>query len=863
MDKNFAKLKEDILYLLWETTDFDSVIYKALAMIGEQFAADHVFLAEFSTDTGSIENLYLWRPEGMKEQPSAIGTSACRQCMNMTREDITGKDIIYWCKDKARECAADRLKECGVSSVLFSPLIKQGTLCAYFGVADSALHREDWEQDQDARTALITLSKILGTFLLKMQYAEQSRQTQEHLKASLQASEQRAETAYELLDGISAGVIIVNLYPDGRAFPQYGNLGMYRILRIPRTAENAVVPDRSVAALEGEYFDDFFANIPEPDYTRVRKEYKDGYFKEHFTVKKYRLLRGDGTYVWVNADLSLRETKPEYRTYYATYADMSEEHSLQAGLEEMLEKEKEITDKLEKANQAKSDFLSRMSHDIRTPMNAIMGMTTIACSHVDKPDRVLDCLEKISASSKLLLSIINEVLDMSKVESGRLVLAEEEVDLAELVQGVVTMIQPLIAEKHLKFEARVNGIAHEKVISDMQRLQQVLVNLLSNAVKYTPSGGEVLLEIFESQSELPGQACYQFVVADTGIGMTDEFLPRIFEPFERAEDERITPVQGTGLGLSICKTVAELMGGSVQVETKWGEGSRFTATLYLRIQQEAIDDGALAGLPVLVVDDDEIVCCNTCKRLTDLGMAAEWVLDGHSAVEKAIQAHMEGNDYFAVIVDLKMPGIDGIQTTRLMREKIGSDLPVIMISAYDLSEQMDRAQQVGANGFITKPLFRSRLVYKLKQFLREEKYGSPLLKNQLVQSYFGKRLLLVEDNELNREIAVELLSTTGVKVDTAENGKAAVEIVASSPIGYYQLIFMDIQMPIMDGWTSAKAIRALEREDTKTLPIVAMTANAFADDRQRTRDAGMNEHLAKPIDLEQLHQVLHRFLSSQ
>ena len=689
---------------------------------------------------------------------------------------------------------------------------------------------------------------------------EQGEQIQQRLETSLRASEQRADTAYRLLDSISAGVIIVNLYPDGSARPLYGNLGMYHILRIPRTAEDAVVPDRSAAELEGSYFDDFFANIPEPDNARVRGEYRAGYLMEHFTVKKYRLLRGDGTYAWVSADLSLRESRPEFRTYYATYTDITDEQNLQAGLLEMLEKEKQTAAELEKASQAKSDFLSRMSHDIRTPMNAIMGMTAIASSHIGNPSRVLDCLEKISVSSKLLLSIINEVLDMSKVESGHLVLAEEEVNLGELVQGVVTMVQPQISEKSLSFTAHVFDVSHEDVIGDLQRLQQVLVNLLSNAVKYTPEGGGIYLDIYEKPSDQAGYACYQFVVADTGIGMTPEFLDRVFTPFERANDERIAAVQGTGLGLSICKTIAEMMGGNIQVETEWGRGSRFTATLYLRFSQAPADDSELAGLPVLIVDDDEVVCRNTCKRLSDLGMEAEWLTDGRAAVDKVAQAHLSGKGYFAVIVDLKMPGMDGMQVTRLMRETVGEDLPIIMISAYDLTEQMDRAQEAGANGFIVKPLFRSRITYKLKQFLHKEPYRSPALPDYRKQLFSNARILVVEDNVLNREIIVELLTAAGAEVDTAENGKAAVDQVASSPTGCYQLVLMDIMMPVMDGCAAASAIRALEREDAKTLPIVAMTANAFADDRQKAKDAGMNEHLAKPIDIDRLHQVLQKFL---
>lgn len=550
---------------------------------------------------------------------------------------------------------------------------------------------------------------------------------------------------------------------------------------------------------------------------------------------------------------------PVYLTVFIDITDVTELRELQSKLEERTELLNAALEEAKQANAAKSNFLSRMSHDIRTPMNAILGMTAIATSHVNDPERIMDCLGKITVSSKLLLSLINEVLDMSKIESGRIVLAEEEINLAELVQGVVTMVQPLINEKKLSFKTYVNTIAHETVVSDMQRLQQLLLNLLSNAVKYTPEGGSVLLEINEKSSGKEGMAQYEFVVSDTGIGMKPAFLDRVFDPFERADDAKIQSVQGTGLGLSICKSVAELMGGAIQVESVYGKGSKFTVTVCLRIQEERIDESALSGLTVLVADDDEIVCRNTCERLEELGMIAEWVTNGRAALAKVEQAHALGKDYFTVILDYRMPGLDGIETTRLIRQKAGAAPPVLLLSAYDLSEQMDTAKQAGADGFITKPLFRSRLVYMLTQFLNgsaAQQPEPPLLSG----SYGGKRILLVEDNELNREIAVELLSNTGAAVDTAENGRTALDLVKRSPAGTYDLIFMDMQMPVMDGCTATVQIRALPREDVKTLPIIAMTANAFADDRQKTKEAGMNGHLAKPIDMEQLQKTLQHWL---
>lgn len=515
------------------------------------------------------------------------------------------------------------------------------------------------------------------------------------------------------------------------------------------------------------------------------------------------------------------------------------------------------------ANRAKSEFLSRMSHDIRTPMNAIIGMTAIAGAHIDNTERVWDCLSKITDSSKLLLSLINEVLDMAKVESGSIALSEEEIDLAELVQSVVGMVQPEIDTKSLDFNVRVKNVRNEKVIGDTQRLQQVLLNLLSNAIKYTPEGGHILLEVGEKPSGQKGTGCFEFIIEDDGIGMKPEFLKKLFDPFERADDPAIRTIQGTGLGMSISKNIVELMDGNIRVESIYGKGSKFTVMVFLRLQEQAAPEEELFhNLPILVVDDDELVCKNTCHRLSELGMDSQWTRSGKEAVEITAEAHETGNDFFAIIIDLRMPGMDGIETTRRIRARVGYEVPIIMISAYDWSEYEDEARQAGVNGFIMKPLFRSRLVCQLRHFIRNEPVLPSASASMLVQgNYMGKRVLLVEDNELNREIAYEFLSSTGMAVENAENGKVAVDKVAASQEGYYDLIFMDMQMPVMDGCEAARTIRRLKRKDVETLPIIAMTANAFADDIMKTREAGMNEHIAKPVDLNTLSRVLDRWLN--
>ncbi|MBS6643035.1 MAG: response regulator [Clostridiaceae bacterium] len=580
----------------------------------------------------------------------------------------------------------------------------------------------------------------------------------------------------------------------------------------------------------------------------------------HFSLQAKDRMGGN-SWLQVNADcIGWTNGNPVYLVIYIDITDITEQKELQKELEERSEMLHKALKEAEHANRAKSDFLSRMSHDIRTPMNAIMGMTTIAANNLDNPERVSDCLNKITVSSKLLLSLINEVLDMSKIESGRMVIAEEEVNLTDLIQGIISMVQPQIAAKNLQFNVHLNDILNERVISDMQRLQQLLLNLLSNAVKYTAKGGSVLFEINQYPSEVQDKSFYEFVVSDTGIGMKTDFLERIFLPFERADDEQIQMIQGTGLGLSICKKITETMGGTIRAESEYGSGSRFTARVCLRTLEESIDESVLMGMSVLVVDDDEIICQNICKRLESIGVKAEWVSKGAEAVERIRKAHESGRDYFAAIIDYKMPGMDGIETTRRIRREVGDALPVIMISAYDLSEHMDAAARAGANGFITKPLFCSRLVYKLKQLVENRDRGEMSVQPARTLTFEGKRILLAEDNKLNQEIVVELLSYMGITVETADDGKIALDKMMQAPEGYYDLIFMDMQMPQMDGCTAAKLIRDLDREDVKRIPIIAMTANAFGDDRQKTADAGMNEHLAKPIDMDQLNTVLQKWL---
>ena len=516
----------------------------------------------------------------------------------------------------------------------------------------------------------------------------------------------------------------------------------------------------------------------------------------------------------------------------------------------------------ENASRAKTEFLSNMSHDIRTPMNAIVGLTAIAGANIESQDRVVECLGKITKSSRHLLGLINEVLDMARIESGRISLAEEDFRLPELVDNLLALTKPAIDEHHHQLEVHIEHIEHEAVCGDSLRIQQVFVNLMSNAVKYTPDGGNITLTIKEKPNGFSELGCYEFSIEDNGIGMTPEFQKIMFEPFSRADDHRTTKVQGTGLGMAIARNIVNLMNGDIQVESAPNKGTKITVTVYLKLQEnEKEQEKELLDLPVLVVDDDKTCCESTVATLQEIGIAGEWVLTGKEAVERCYARHETNSDYFAVILDWKMPEMDGIATARKIRERVGEDVTIIILTSFDFSEIEEEARAAGVNAFMAKPLFRSRLTATLRQFKSEKKEENArnYLEDFAKENYAGKRILLVEDNELNREIATEIIGMTGVTIDIAENGKIAVEKVMEAPEKWYDLIFMDIQMPIMNGYEATAAIRALTGSRGK-VPIIAMTANAFAEDVQLAKNTGMNEHIAKPLDLNKLNDVLKQWL---
>ncbi len=514
----------------------------------------------------------------------------------------------------------------------------------------------------------------------------------------------------------------------------------------------------------------------------------------------------------------------------------------------------------EHSNRAKTTFLNNMSHDIRTPMNAIIGFTSLAATHLDNAGQVASYLQKIQTSSRHLLSLINDVLDMSRIESGKMHIEENEANLANVMHDLKTIVQADITSKQLDFFIDTVDIENEHVICDRLRLNQVLLNLLSNAVKFTEPGGYVSLRITQKPGAPAGFADYEFVVKDNGIGMSAEFLDHVFEAFERERNSTVGKTQGTGLGMAITKNIVDMMGGTIEVESAVGKGTQFTVSLRFATCDNPVKvepPADLQGLRALVVDDSLHTCTSVTKMLTQIGMRADWTTSGKEAVFRAAFATEQNDEYYAYIIDWLMPDMNGIECVRRIRSAVGSDKPIIILTAYDWADIEHEAREAGVTAFCSKPLFMSDLREMLEKPFKAD--GASSLAADM-PDFAGKRVLVVEDNALNREITVQILESVGVRTFVSVNGADAVSEVESHPAGFFSLILMDVQMPIMNGYESTRCIRALADAGKASVPIYAMTANTFAEDKQEAMLAGMDGHLAKPIEVPVLIQTLQEVL---
>lgn len=582
--------------------------------------------------------------------------------------------------------------------------------------------------------------------------------------------------------------------------------------------------------------------------------------KKRYTYR-FQHMGMDGKYIWLEISL-IKFAKVDEEASLIAFAFLNvdeEERKLEA-------QKKMLVDALataEHANKAKTVFLNNMSHDIRTPMNAIIGYTALAASHLDNADIIRDYLKKISISSSHLLSLINDVLDMSRIESGRVKIEEKDVHLPDVLHDLRTIIQSNISSKQQDLFIDVQDIVHEDIITDKLRLNQVLLNIVSNAIKFTPVGGIVSIRISEKPCQLKGYATFEFRIKDNGIGMSEEFQKHIFESFSREQSSTVSGIQGTGLGMAITKNIVDMMGGTIGVKSEEGVGTEFIVTIDCKLPDRAVKYETipeLQGARALVTDDDTNTCMSVSKMLKQIGMRADWTVSGKEAIVRAKEAYDEGDAFHAYIIDWLMPDMNGIETVRRIRKVIGETTPIIILTAYDWSDIEVEAREAGVTAFVSKPLFMSELREVLTRPVRTDVIEDD---EKEIIDFKGKKILLVEDNELNQEIAVEILKEAGFDVDVAEDGLIAVEIMKQAESGRYHLILMDIQMPKMDGFAATSKIRNLSDSKNANTPIIAMTANAFDEDKQAAFEAGMNGFIAKPINIEELMSALAEILKAK
>lgn len=558
-----------------------------------------------------------------------------------------------------------------------------------------------------------------------------------------------------------------------------------------------------------------------------------------------------------NSVRKIRREQENLRRQEEMNQQLEESNAMLAQSKETAEQAFQIA---EEANRAKSSFLSNMSHDIRTPMNAIVGFAALLARDVENPDKVREYTKKITASSQHLLGLINDILDISKIEAGKTTLNLSDESMVDLIENIDAIIRPQMKAKGHTFEVYSRDLKHERVVMDKLRVNQILLNLLSNAVKYTPEGGLVTLTVQELPQYTKQLAHYRFVVADNGYGMSKEYIQKIFHAFTREEDSVTNKIQGTGLGMAITKNLLDLMGGNILVESEKGKGSTFTVELELHISEQAIDQGFWKkhGITrMLTVDDEEVICQNIQMTMEGTGVDVTYTLDGQTAVEMAKRAAQEGNGYHIVLLDWKMPGMDGVETARRIRQEILEDAPLIVLTSYDWPEIEDKAKSVGVDAFLPKPFFLTSFRHKIESVLNHGDEEEKLEEEAEEQSVLhGMHILVAEDNEINAEILRELLHMAGATCDICENGELVVQAFERSIPGQYQLVLMDVQMPLMNGYDATKAIRDLCHPLALRIPIIAMTANAFAEDIRDALEAGMNAHVAKPIDMAVLEQTV-------
>lgn len=691
---------------------------------------------------------------------------------------------------------------------------------------------------------ILLLIRDIARSKKQMQEKEAARVRLEEKNAELQASQNELAQTDEIISDAGYGTWRI-VFEEGKKPRLRGNAKMMQLLGV-----------EGQQLTEEEIYDAWYSRILPEEVHSVQKNVQE-MLEGKLSEITYRWEHPTKGILFVRCGGTAKEVEPHYQMLQGYHSDVTD-----LVREEQAQKEalRNALVAAEHANQAKTLFLNNMSHDIRTPMNAIAGFTALAASHIDNKEQVKDYLSKISVSSQHLLSLINDVLDMSRIESGKMTLEETEVHLPDLIHDLRTIVHANITAKQHDLFIDTQDIIHEDIITDKLRLNQVLLNIMSNAIKFTPNGGMISFRLTEKPSSSKELTNLEFRIKDTGIGMTEEFQKTIFDAFTREKTSTVSGIQGTGLGMAITKNIVDMMGGTITVNSEKGKGSEFIVAITCRVTGEPIKPEpipALNGLRALVADDDTDTCLSVCSMLREIGMRPDWTNYGKEAVIRAKDALDSADEFKVYIIDWQMPDLNGLETVRRIRKLIGDDAPIFILTAYDWADIEEEAIEAGVTAFCSKPLFMSELRSVLAAPFTE-KAEQP--EETPIPHFSGKRVLLAEDNEMNQIIAETILTEVGLMVDIASNGEIAVEKMETQPAGYYDVILMDIQMPVMDGYTAAKLIRKMTDPAKANIPIIAVTANAFEEDRKIALEAGMDGHLAKPYDIPKMMDTLQKLL---
>ena len=814
----------------------NEALKELIAIAGEFYNADRCYIFEECKSKKTIGNTYEWCADGIEAEIDKLQDIPVEVCAGWYEEFNRHGAFFMNALDSEHNSpeAIELLKMQGIESLIASPIYSGDEISGYIGVDNPRKSKDDVAVLKSITN--VAYSKIL----------EREERNRAALKYRDLENQQRYVKTFG--DMINAALWNMNIGEDNTVTSVYWSNDFRRMFGYKESEEAFPNVLNSWSDL-----------LHPDDKERVLEDFRNG-IKVTDTAGyaydvEYRILRKSGEYCWYHAIGRMENTDNAGRRLYGIIIDISADKEL----EEQRKQLAEALSMAESANRAKTTFLNNMSHDIRTPMNAIIGYTGLAASHIDNKTQVQDYLAKIAQSSDHLLSLINDVLDMSRIESGKMNLNEKKENLPEIIHTLCDIVQADINSKRHDFFIDTVTVNDENIVCDKLRLNQVLLNILSNSIKYTAAGGTISMRIAEKTVKANGYATYEFTIKDNGMGMTPEFVKTIFDPFTRVKSSTVSGIQGTGLGMAITKSIIDMMGGRIDIKSMPSKGTETIITFDFKLAEAHQKDfriPELKGVRALVADDDANTCVSVERMLKEIGMRCEWCTSGKEAVFRAKTEYNFGDLFKVYIIDWLMPDMNGIETTRQIRKVIGDDAPIIILTSYDWSDIETEAREAGVTAFVSKPMFMSDLNKVICNCLGKEEV---ILEDPDKYDFAGRKILLVEDNELNREIAVEIFEDDGFIMDTAEDGTIALEKIEAAKAGDYDLILMDIQMPVMDGYEATKKIRALGTEISK-IPIIAMTANAFEEDRKAALEAGMNEHIAKPIDVEKMRTLLAKFL---